>query len=131
MDLTARPEKREVPTELVQCCTPAGGVNRRRYGGWSPWMLVKIKHTNWFNHLHHNKTVKTTRVKPESANAASHPGFHYRALLYSNDMMHSGSVTCSAADVCEGSVSTGRTTVSAKSLKIPALLTGETVNLVV
>lgn len=36
----------------------------------------------------------TTRAKPESADAASHPVFHYNALLYSNDMMRSGSVTC-------------------------------------
>lgn len=73
----------------------------------------------------------TTRAEPESANTASHPGFHYNALLHSNDMMRSGSVACSAAAVSKGSVSTGPTMVSAESLKIPALLTRETVNLVV
>lgn len=82
-------EARVVPTELVPCCTPVGGVNRRRYGGWSPWTLVKIKL------VQPSLSQHDTRAEPESTSAASLPGFHYNALLYSSDMMHSGPVACS------------------------------------
>lgn len=58
-------------------------------------MLVKIKHTNWFNRLYHSMTDTQLELNQSQQNTASHPGFHYNALLYSNDMMRSGSVACS------------------------------------